>query len=434
MFESKENRLCGRRVAAIACFDSFGKMAMKILSSCRQEGAQTRMHLLEISNRGLSRRQLLEIRRADPRTPIEEKSWQVFRSLSQSMTRDTDVVILALDGRRSREALLILAEVWKGRQQRPLIVSAYPGILFRFALEGMLDRSGVDLLCLNSSQDLKLYLQGCSELGMEETNAIVTGLPILWNVPNRRQNVDIGSIVFFEQPSIPPHPLQRRYLCRQIKKLAETWPEHQVIFKPRTSSLESTLHRRHGEMASVIAGMAGKHHNLELSFKPAIRLLSKCGCAITVSSTAALEAMAMGVSTRIVSDLGITETLGNHFFTGSGALTKFHDIQKDPFSLIHDNNWLQNNGGLPNGEECFLRALLEMLEKPRRSLPEENIGPLGWGSPNWQKYAIHHGGRHMLSSSGASSSLSKSHRTRSLIRRIKDYLIGLDILAKLLRK
>ena len=49
------------------------------------------------------------------------------------------------------------------------------------------------------------------------------------------------------------HPLQRRFLCEQIKELAAAWPDHTVIFKPRTSSIESTLHRRHGEMASVIA-------------------------------------------------------------------------------------------------------------------------------------------------------------------------------------
>ena len=54
------------------------------------------------------------------------------------------------------------------------------------------------------------------------------------------------SIVFFEQPSIPVHPLQRRFLCDQIRELAAAWPNHPVIFKPRTSSIESTLHRRHG--------------------------------------------------------------------------------------------------------------------------------------------------------------------------------------------
>ena len=83
---------------------------------------------------------------------------------------------------------------------------------------------------------------------------MVTGLPILWRTKQRTEE-PIPSIVFFEQPSIPVHPLQRRFLCDQIKELAAAWPDHPVIFKPRTSSIESTLHRRHGEMASVIDKM-----------------------------------------------------------------------------------------------------------------------------------------------------------------------------------
>ena len=294
MAAAADKRLAGRTVAAVACFDSFGKMAMTLLAACRRQGADTTLHLLEINNRALSRRQRLEIRRTDPRTRIEKHRWNEFRQLTRAMAGNVDVLVLGLDGRRSRDALLMLAAEWKETSRRPLLVSAYPGILFRFALEGMLDRSGVDLLCLNSNQDLELYQQGCRALGQDSGNAVVTGLPILWRVPQHQPPPDRPSIVFFEQPSIPVHPLQRHFLCQELKHLAEAWPEHPVIFKPRTSSIESTLHRRHGEMAGVIDRMSETVPNLELSFKPATRLLRHCGCAITVSSTAALEAMAMG--------------------------------------------------------------------------------------------------------------------------------------------
>jgi hypothetical protein len=54
---------------------------------------------------------------------------------------------------------------WSHSATRPRLISAYPGILFRFALEGMLDRSGADLLCLNSQQDLSLYRKGLRRAG-----------------------------------------------------------------------------------------------------------------------------------------------------------------------------------------------------------------------------------------------------------------------------
>ena len=76
MAPAADKRLSGRKVAAVACFDSFGKVAMTLLSACRQEGAETTLHLLQISNRALSRRQRLEIRRTDPRTPIKKSFWR----------------------------------------------------------------------------------------------------------------------------------------------------------------------------------------------------------------------------------------------------------------------------------------------------------------------------------------------------------------------
>ena len=432
----EKKRLAGRKIAAVASFDSFAKMAMALLSACRREGAETTLYLLEISNRAMSRRQRLEIRRIDPRVPIQKSSWNHFRGLTASIQGDADALILGLDGQRSRDALLQLKGIWRDKHQRPVLVSAYPGILFRFALEGMLDRSGVDLLCLNSQADLDTYQQGCNALGMDSSNAVLTGLPILWNVEKRKKDkeLDQPTIVFFEQPSIPVHPLQRHYICEQIKELALSKPGYPVIFKPRTSSIESTLHRRHGEMASVIDRMTEKIPNLQLSFKPATRLLRHCGCAITVSSTAALESMAMGVSTRIVSDLGVTETLGNHFFAGSGAVANFEAIRHDPFTPQHDDAWLQRNGMLPNGVDCFLNALQDRLDRDRLPLADKSIGPASWGSIAWQSYALQQGGRRMLSSGGARSSQRKRHQTRSLLRRIRDGLVGFGWLSKWLRE
>ena len=434
MAPNAPKRLEGRKVAAVACFDSFGKLAMTLLAACRREGAETTLHLLELNNRALSRRQRLEIRRIDPRTPIEKHPWSDLRNLCSPMAGDVDALILGLDGQRSRDALLQLHGAWGHSTTRPRLISAYPGILFRFALEGMLDRSGADLLCLNSQQDLSTYQKGCTALGRDSSNAVVTGLPILWRTHPRAEFPENPSIVFFEQPSIPVHPLQRRFVCEQLRELAAAWPNHPVIFKPRTSSIESTLHRRHGEMASVIDIMSHQQSNLKLSFKPATQLLSKCGCAITVSSTAALESMAMGISTRIVGDLGVTETLGNHFFADSGAIANFAAIRDNPFEVLHDTRWLQTQGWDPDGDDRFIEALASCLQTAPSSLSVNGLGPTSWGSEAWQRTALSNGGRRMLSSGGARSSQRKRHHTRRIIRTVRDSVVGFGWLSKLLRK
>ena len=151
--------LQGRQVAALACFDSFGKTAMNLLQVARQHGARTTLYLLELPGRKLSRRQVLEIRRIDPRTEIRQREWPQLGALRAELT-ELDALVLGLDGRRTRESQLLLQNAWAGQGRRPVLISAYPGILFRHQLEGMMDRSGVDLLCLNAETDARLYRQG----------------------------------------------------------------------------------------------------------------------------------------------------------------------------------------------------------------------------------------------------------------------------------
>ena len=97
---------------------------MTLLVACRKEGAETTLHLLEIPNRSLSRRQTLEIRRIDPRTRIEHGRWDGFRKLAAGMAGTIDVLYLGLDGQRSRTP--VSSAVWGATPERPVLVSAYP--------------------------------------------------------------------------------------------------------------------------------------------------------------------------------------------------------------------------------------------------------------------------------------------------------------------
>ena len=142
----------------------------------------------------------------------------------------------------------------------------------------------------------------------------------------------------------------------------------------------------------------------------------------------------MGISTRIVGDLGVTESLGNHFFAASGAIASFEAIAENPFEPIHDDGWLRDQGLQDNGPERFITALLDRLENGVEALPLHGLGPGSWGSTAWQTYALRHGGRRMLSSGGSRSSQRKRHQTRSLLRRLRDGLVGFGWLSRWLRE
>jgi hypothetical protein len=232
---------------------------------------------------------------------------------------------------------------------------------------------------------------------------------------------------------VPDNPIQRKYICRRLADLAKAWPQHPVIFKPRTSPVEATLHRHHGEMASRVDKLSRRIDNLQISYKPSLSLLKRCGCAITVSSTAAMEAMALGISTRIVADLGVNESLGNHYFLESGALASFDAILRDPFTPMHQPVWLERQGYRSDGAQRFVNALVHKLESPPSGDTLPRPGPAGWGSTGWQSYALAKGGRRMLSSAGARSRQGASHRGRDLLRRIRQNLVGLWLLERLFK-
>ena len=94
-----------------------------------------------------------------------------------------------------------------------------------------------------------------------------------------------------------------------------------------------------------------------------------------------MESMAMGISTRIVGDLGVTETLGNHFFASSGAIASFGAIKANPFDVIHDAQWLEQQGLQRDGEDRFITALVERLNNTDPPLGSSSHGPGQLGQP-----------------------------------------------------
>ena len=89
MAPAESKRLVGRNVTAVACFDSFGKLAMTMLAACRRR----RDPLLLAEQPGSLRRQRLEVRRIGPKTRIEKHNWNDLRQLCGAMAGDIDALI-----------------------------------------------------------------------------------------------------------------------------------------------------------------------------------------------------------------------------------------------------------------------------------------------------------------------------------------------------
>ena len=81
---------------------------------------------------------------------------------------------------------------------------------------------------------------------------------------------------------------------------------------------------------------------------------------VTVSSTAALEAMAMNRPTLIISDFGVSAEMINLVFEGSGCLGTLDDLRSGQL-FQPDPHWLDANYFHPAAENNWLELLTQLL-------------------------------------------------------------------------
>ncbi|MBN1609635.1 MAG: hypothetical protein JW940_23585 [Polyangiaceae bacterium] len=278
---------------------------------------------------------------------------------------DYDVVLLGLDGRNSRSFLRRFQDVFASdTRRRPVVLCYYPGVVSRFLLEGMQSRMSADLVLLNSPHDCVQYDAMLRGMGIAVSNGLATGLSYL-DASRCRRGAG-NSIVFFAQPTVPPAVHERAYIVARLLDVARKHPRHRIVLKPRHRPGEHTLHRDRCQFADVVNTFCARDRlpcNFTLSYDPVEALLQDAAVAVTVSSSAALEALVAGVPTRILTDFGIHENLGNNFFLDSGLLCTFDEISVDlPFVL--DERWSKRHLKLgSNGREQLVARVAGLLRE-----------------------------------------------------------------------
>ena len=387
---AEEGRFAGRRVLALGTFDSFVKTAARIGRLFEAEGASMRVAALAAEPGQLTARQLRAggVHESIPVVAAE-------RLVGSRLFRDAQVVIAVVDGGRARELFLSLAAADLSREpSRPIVAVASPGVVLADHLAGFMSRAPADVLCFNTEADRALYTAAAAEIGLDATNAVVTGLLGLekrpWSRPSGRP-----AVIFFEQPVIPARRMQRAHLLAGLAELARRFPQADVLVKLRHGRDERAHHatRFHLEdIARELFARGGRPRNLSFTHDPAHELLDRASLAVTVSSTIAVEAMARGVPTRIVSDFGISELLGTTYFVGSGCFARLADLSPDMAAVVRPD-WLAESGAATRPEALLdqCAVLLGGQDALGAALPLRPLTP-AYGSPDWMAYALGNGG------------------------------------------
>ncbi|MFI7585659.1 DUF6716 putative glycosyltransferase [Spongisporangium articulatum] len=312
-----------RSALLVAAFDSQLKWAAGVRGALEQQGFSCRTVIPSDVPSGFSEQQLLDYGGA---SGVESLTWDQL--LAQA--KRVDVVVLSVQGSFVSRFCHELHE-WSLRtgERGPITVSGWVGVVLREVTAGYLDRCATDVIAVNSRSDERTFSAVAARLGIPTDNLVLSGLPLLagsaHHVPD---DGPIGTVLYADQPTMPSARRDRLYIYQRLVDYARAHPDRTVVLKPRTRPGEETIHRMRFHPEVLLEGVE-LPANFSIDYTPIVERLATLDLMLTVSSTAALEAVGAGVRTAFVSDLGVREPLGNHIFLGSGLLRTFDQISAD---------------------------------------------------------------------------------------------------------
>jgi hypothetical protein len=278
--------------------------------------------------------------------PDASRTAALTELLDEPRLADADVLVLALLGGAAQAALHGLARAWAGRERRPVVLTGYVGVVYEKLTEGLLLRAGADLVLANTAADAEEFRRILAAVGADPETVVETALPFLAQ-EQRGYTPDPSrpyTVVFAAQPSVPATRAERLHLLEQARRYALRHADHQVLIKLRSRPGEQTTHIEEHPYQRLLPRLTGTvPPNLDTAYGNMGELLDRTDLLATVSSTAALESLQRGIPTAILTDFGVREPLGNHWYLGSGCLASWAELTEGKIPVA-DPGWLRRHG------------------------------------------------------------------------------------------
>lgn len=397
----------GLRVVAVADADSFVKWAASLLASV--PGIRPRLLLV---------RTPLSASAAQERTALvgtgirpEDVARVAFRDAERWLAQQRpDVVLLAGRGPFVR----LMGRVIDALPQRPVTVSGMPGMAIP-AQRGALDyRRHTDLLVVHSHREQRAF----AELGRRIGVSVPTGLATLpfargrerMLAPERARRItrdvavetavarEVGggaaaSVAVAERPPAPQAPSanrpratdvvfaaqamvpigrpEREKIAELLIRAADVDPQRRIVVKLRSRPGEVETHLEHDPYTELLGDR--RPDNLVVSYSSMAEALETAAGLVTVSSTAAIEAVALGVPVIALDSFGVTKSLLNTVFVGSGLLGGGREVVAGRFRQPHPD-WLRDNYFHPARESTWWDRVEELVALRRAGgLPARRV-------------------------------------------------------------
>ncbi len=248
--------------------------------------------------------------------------------------------------------------------RRPVIFAGYNGIVLEKFEEGLAWRCGYDFIAMNSPADHRRATRFLEQLREPEVSSLATiGIRRgRENRPLQIANSTKKQIVFAEQVIFPAKQSEKFYLYGHLVRLAASNPQWEIVIRPRTLPEDVTFHRQRMHISEFLGRHFRLPSNLTISYQPLNELLEHATALISVSSTAFFDAITKNVPAFVISDFGLKNSYGTHYFHGSGCLINLGDLEnldEFDFSILPDEDWLLESGF---SDELSPDVLVKLLE------------------------------------------------------------------------
>ncbi|GAA3634426.1 hypothetical protein GCM10022200_17060 [Microbacterium awajiense] len=324
-----------RRIVALADTDSYVKWAAALLEALPDD-VETELVIVEtpLAVSAGQLRNALAGTRIDPETVRRVEFGEVPAILDEAAP---DAVLMASRG----PVVRVLAATVASLVPRPVIVTGLPGISIPATTAAMLHRTQCDLFVLHSTREVREFTELARHRGLAQRFALST-LPFAAVARTADRSAGGTDLVFASQAIVPRERADRVRVARMLVAAAAADPTRRVVVKERAVGGEQQTHRQKYSYPDLLATVGPVPSNLVVSHAPMLRALDDAEGLVTVSSTAAIEAVARGVPVIVLDSFGVDDRLINPVFVGSGLFGSEDAVRERDFRMPAEG-WLADN-------------------------------------------------------------------------------------------
>lgn len=268
--------------------------------------------------------------------------------------RRPDVVLAATAGPIARILMRMIAEL----EPRPVLVAGLPGISIPATLKGLRYRRQADLTVLHSRHEIREFTALSRRKGWDHRFGLAT-LPFADCRPASGTD-----LVFATQAIVPATREERLVVARMLRDTALADPARRVVVKVRTLPGEKQTHPERDAIPDLVADLGPVPANLVVSAAPMAEALDTAEGLVTVSSTAAVEALARGIPVIAIDTFGVRRSLINPVFRGSGLFGGRDAVVSREFRHPR-SEWLDDNYFHPAEDADWAEVVARLVAERR---------------------------------------------------------------------